>query len=172
MTDFVHRFHPKISLFRDLPKSAKLAAAWWANVDTERWTRSAPVKKVWSGSECFLVMSGEEKRLFKKAVQGSLGFYCRKHGGVRFGTLSVPVEEFTRAISTVLGARDDFGKYHRWYCLIHKGSLPRHPFRSRWPVIIDPKTGAIIDGYHRFHSYVRSGAKKIPCIYWANQASS
>lgn len=65
----------------------------------------------------------------------------------------------------------DFDAYHKDY--ISHVIVPEHPPGNRWPSIIGcsgpPITGSaweefIEDGWHRFHSYVRDGAKKVPVI--------
>ena len=67
----------------------------------------------------------------------------------------------------------NFDKYHHWY-ISHEDT----PFyEDIWPIII--ATGCVSneiieDGWHRFHSYIRSGIKSIPFVIYAkiNKKSS
>lgn len=100
------------------------------------------------------------------AVKSSLASYDWKYGKTKWGIATIPIQVFKDGIAAITGG--SFDNYHGAYCLIHKGiehTLPRHPKTNRWPLIIDPKTGSITDGYHRFHAYVDQGAKKIGCVW-------
>lgn len=55
-----------------------------------------------------------------------------------------------------------FAEYHDWYDVdvIH----PIQDIDKRWAVLIDNEI--IVDGWHRFHSYINSGYNEIPVIYY------
>ena len=59
---------------------------------------------------------------------------------------------------------DSFQEYHEWY-----GDNTDHG-DSIFPIIIEPDCGEyIVDGWHRFHSYVRKGIDKIPYVEYISQ---
>lgn len=56
----------------------------------------------------------------------------------------------------------DFNEYHESYC---EGFIPDHATNS-WPVLAMPSCGeALLDGWHRFHSYIKN---KHSHIYFLN----
>ena len=55
---------------------------------------------------------------------------------------------------------DSFENYHKWY-----GDEQTDHGDSVLPIIIDfDDEELIIDGWHRFHSYVRKGLNKVPVL--------
>ena len=64
----------------------------------------------------------------------------------------------------------NFSDYHRWYIAL--GTTPQHAAQGRWPVLLSgggrgSSEEFIWDGWHRFHSYVRSGHATIPVVLQA-----
>ena len=64
----------------------------------------------------------------------------------------------------------NFSDYHRWYIAL--GTTPQHAAQGRWPVLLagggrGSSEEFIWDGWHRFHSYVRSGHATIPFVLQA-----
>lgn len=59
-----------------------------------------------------------------------------------------------------------FEDYHRWYG--RNDEIPDYPLEGRWPsqLMLDEGEEFFWDGWHRFHSYVRSGHHTIP--YYAH----
>lgn len=58
---------------------------------------------------------------------------------------------------------DSFEAYHQWY--ISNGGAPDYPETDRYPVLAWCDEEGIMDGWHRFHSYLRSKHKTIPLVY-------
>lgn len=52
-----------------------------------------------------------------------------------------------------------FQEYHEWYA---SGYVPEHGDDDRWYCMAGSDDEGIWDGWHRFHSYYRSGHKTIP----------
>lgn len=79
-----------------------------------------------------------------------------------FGYIEVPIEVLTNAIGCPqeLGYAN-FDEYHKWY--IEGGDIPQH--ESLWPIILSGDAEIILDGWHRFHSYVDKGIQVVPCVY-------
>lgn len=147
---FVNQYHPKIVPFSKLSKHYQLAIVWWMVVNEKIWVRSD-----------YIVAAQNEEKLLKFAVKSSLAFYDGKYGKICFGMASIPVKVFMNGISDVTG--DSFEEYHSIFCRNHR--VEEHPKRRRWPLIINPETGSIHDGYHRFHTYVNQGVNKVGCIW-------
>lgn len=79
----------------------------------------------------------------------------------------VPTETLVNAVMDLnqqdIGDRT-FSDYHKDY--LSMGNMPDHSEENRWPVVLDEhgEFGAIEDGWHRFHDYVRKGATSIPSV--------
>lgn len=57
---------------------------------------------------------------------------------------------------------EDFDSYHACYV---DDDLPEHP-EPNWPVLAMPSVGeALLDGWHRLHSYVRAKHERIPFLF-------
>ena len=174
---FVDKFHPKIVLFSKLPKDCKLAIVWWMAHDNDLWLQhkrmlalkdvaaTIVVDKVSSGKIVSVhVIDADDpesvKRNRKTVLESSLAFYDKKYGKTQWGIATVPVRHI---MDELHDATNGFGKYHEVYC--KNNSLENHPKRNRWPLVIHPDTGAIEDGYHRFHSYINQKAKTVRCVW-------
>jgi hypothetical protein len=58
---------------------------------------------------------------------------------------------------------ESFETYHQWY--LQQGEVPEYPDKGRWPsIMLVDYEEPIFDGFHRFHSYVRSGATTVPIV--------
>lgn len=55
-----------------------------------------------------------------------------------------------------------FDGYHQWY--VAQGDIPYYPEDNRYPSIAWCSQSGILDGWHRFHSYLKSGHSTIPLI--------
>lgn len=55
-----------------------------------------------------------------------------------------------------------FDHYHAWYANVTP--VPDYPFEGRWPsqLMLEDDEDFFWDGWHRFHSYVRSGHPTVP----------
>lgn len=56
---------------------------------------------------------------------------------------------------------DSFQDYHNAYCEQNEAD---HSHLNRWPSIAECEEEGIIDGWHRFHDYVRKGHDTIPLV--------
>lgn len=79
-----------------------------------------------------------------------------------FGYVEIPMKE----LKAVIGCPDNlpyktFEEYHKWY--MDGGDIPSH--KDVWAVILSSDDEIILDGWHRFHSYVEKDVKMVPCIY-------
>lgn len=79
-----------------------------------------------------------------------------------WGYVEIPVEALKQAIG---GMEDhpDFESYHQWYTT--GGDIPDYS-NADYAVILDNiyEEEVILDGWHRFHDYVRKGVKNIPAV--------
>lgn len=56
-----------------------------------------------------------------------------------------------------------FEEYHKWY--VDGGDIPDHT-SSDWPVLSSPDgSEALLDGWHRFHSYVKQGFSNVHILH-------
>lgn len=103
----------------------------------------------------------------KDELMAILPEYIRENGEDKWGVKTLPVD----AVKTAVMADEDIASSHpTWeayaeaYC---DDDVPHYGSEDRWPVILsgdDYET--IYDGWHRMHSYVRSGHADIPAVFW------
>lgn len=153
------KYNGKEVAFKDLPRSHRLAIIRYMAIDGEAWE---------SPEWYFADDLPTNKR--------TMNFYLKKYGDCKFGVVNIPTEVLK---SEVMKGENDIGRdfktfdeYHKWY-ISEDDSLPHYPSKNRWPCIMDATEDdnynwILEDGWHRFHSYVRSGHKTIPCIYYLN----
>jgi hypothetical protein len=91
----------------------------------------------------------------------------------RFGVAFVPMQMMWLQVMNDPDRRIDFDcfeEYHAYYKSVER--VPRHPRKNRWPIFLSGRgreRETIIDGWHRFHSYVDSQAKEVPIIWYADE---
>lgn len=77
----------------------------------------------------------------------------------------VPVEEMKQRVVDSLHEWEDFDEYHSWY--VSSEDVPS--YGTMWPVLTWPQGMAgdeyLMDGWHRFHSYVKDGETVIPVLH-------
>lgn len=98
-------------------------------------------------------------------------FFTSRYGNRKFGVGLVNTDNIICSIMdnniTIKETFDDWESYHQWYLSSH--DIPVYPEENRWPCIISENEGEVIqDGWHRFHSYVRSGHPKIPVVFFCS----
>jgi hypothetical protein len=104
-------------------------------------------------------------RSFRSYVEEIQDFVEVPDAWVLVGEL--PTEVAKAEVLASLGVDfEDFDSYHRWYA--QRSEIPDYPRESRWPSQLDLDDGSefLWDGWHRFHSYVRSGHDTVP--YYAH----
>jgi len=107
-------------------------------------------------------------KTIKRDFTSMLPFFVKEHGSEMFGYVEIPIEDLIEAVmhDEEIGEQfQTFEDYHDWY--LSQGHMPRHGPRGRWPVILssfDEET--LQDGWHRFHHYIRQGARMIPAVYY------
>ena len=78
-----------------------------------------------------------------------------------FGYALIPIEDLIQAIGSADSNFSNFTEYHDWYIL----GGDTLSYTEVWPLILDADTDDVIwDGWHRFHTYVESNIKVIPCV--------
>jgi hypothetical protein len=82
-----------------------------------------------------------------------------------YTTYDMPTEELTLFLmSQDCDFASEFSSFHEYHLSYLDKNTPYHTAVSRWPCIAsDPEEG-ILDGWHRLHSYYRSGHSTIPLI--------
>jgi hypothetical protein len=122
-----------------------------------------------------LVAHGIWPKAIRSESEGDpVGFIERVFGKNKiFGVVDIPIEMLRLQVMNDPDRRLDFRtftEYHHYFCKVEH--VPKHPPKNRWPVILSGRKRereTILDGWHRFHSYHESGAKKIPAIWYADE---
>lgn len=79
-----------------------------------------------------------------------------------FGYVVVPLNELIIAVQNSDEDYVDFEKYHQDY--MSRGDVSSH--ETVWALILDLYSNDIIlDGWHRFHSYIEKGINLIPMVF-------
>ena len=150
-------FGGRVMPFRNLPRPAQLAIAHYMAVDGEAWELP--------GEYAPNTVSAQKIR---RDFERMLNFFVKKYGSKKFGYVEIPTEALIEAVMDDDEIRDvytDFEDYHHWF--VSHGYMPRHGPRGRWPVILSEfEDETLQDGWHRFHHYVRQGARMIPAVYY------
>lgn len=80
----------------------------------------------------------------------------------KFGFVNIPLYELKEAIEKAFKEKwSTFEKYHKWYMSF--GDIIYHDIV--WAIIINDDKEIILDGWHRFHSYVELNLEVIPVVY-------
>jgi hypothetical protein len=154
----IKKHNGKVLKFRQLPREAKYAMAYYMSVDGEAWNISDKVETVsyknYNKNNCLELVS--------LAIKDYIGFYTRRYGDEKFGYVNIPTSEFL----------DLFGSLRN----IYDNRIIRQHREEIWPVILDfnawdeknhPNDITIIqDGWRRFYDYVAMKIKMIPCLYY------
>jgi len=155
--------------FRDLPEPAQLALVHFMAIDGEAWEMAPELD---AGYE-----PGWDKTCESWAsyLRRSLPFYLERYGGYRIGFAPcVPAEELKEAVindpELLHNFKGDWDKYHAWYTL-HVQMPTYRVYRGRmWPVILSEfEDETLMDGWHRFHHYMRRGVECIPVLFYVDQ---
>ncbi len=167
----------RITSFAELPEAAQLALAHYMSIDGEdgiggeAW--DIPVVLADEMEEIWLDHQGdvERERLQKEALRDALPYYIAQYGNFQIGYHPcIPTADLIAAVMNHPELHEEFenwASYHDWY--VKHSAMPKYDVgRELWPVILsslwDDET--LLDGWHRFHHYVRSGVKCIPALYY------
>jgi hypothetical protein len=105
-------------------------------------------------------------------LQSNLHRYIERFGDVRFGITSISDQQAKEVVMTdfeILREHGSFEAYHQKF--LSYAPIPGYAPEDRWPLILakDTYPSAFIDGYARLHSYLRSGHRDVPVIFFADQ---
>lgn len=95
--------------------------------------------------------------------------YIRKNGDDKWGVVALPANRVKQAVladEDIASSFSSWEEYASWYCGSLGDSVPQYGPDNRWPVILSSDDyDTIYDGWHRMHSYLRSGHADIPAIF-------
>lgn len=145
----IEKFGGKVYTFKDLPKPAQKSIFWYMAADGEAWPCS-----------------------YDDSPLEALPEAIKTYGHTAFGLVNVPMKELKDTVAENFKADSDtkvmgwadFDAYHKWY--MGDSQVEDHG-KSVWPVILNCFDDELFqDGWHRFHTYVDRGVKKVPCLYY------
>ena len=122
-----------------------------------------------------LIAHGIWPRPLRKEAEEDPERFCNRVFGRRkvWGKVFIPIELMKLQVMNDPDRRNDFNvfeEYHAYYKRVEK--VPKHPKTRRWPIFPSGRNRereTILDGWHRFHSYVDSGAQEIPILWYADE---
>lgn len=93
-----------------------------------------------------------------------------------FGVALVPMHMMQLQVMNDPDRRIDFNQFLEYHDYFMRPSVEgkrvkRYPNKNRWPIFLSGRKRereTIVDGWHRFHSYVQSRARKVPVIWHAD----
>jgi hypothetical protein len=150
--------------YRDLPRPAQLAMAYFMAIDGQVWRTPDWFDAKWNKVY-------PDEIACRKVFERALPHFIRRHGLRKFGYVVIPMnvlEDAVMACSHDEDFPDNFAEYHRRYTQIGNGMnyRPSYNRRNPWPVILDSTGNELFkDGWHRFHRYVDLGLLTVPCLY-------
>ena len=145
--------------FRDMPSAYQMAIAWYMAVDS----------RIWSEGDLALDCAiGCCTTTLKTRLEQAMPRFIGRRGAMLFGMSHMPMDVARQAVlrGADLEAFDgDWAAYHAWY--LSQGGVPEHPANDRWPCIMSQFADELFeDGWHRFHSYCRSGHTDLPVVFF------
>ncbi|WP_155293353.1 hypothetical protein [Comamonas testosteroni] len=133
----------KILAFRDLPLTHQLSIAQYMPLE--------------EGAESETPASLKEL----------LPAYLLQHGDGEWGVLNIAAErlkQFVMADEDRATGSETWEEYAAAYCA--GGDVPHYAPDDRWPVFLSADDyETLLDGWHRMHSYMRSGFVDVPAIF-------
>lgn len=122
-----------------------------------------------------LVAHGIWPKPLRKDAEEDPHAFCKKvfDRSKIWGRVSIPVELMKLQVMNDPDRKNDFEeftRYHAYYRRVEK--VPKHPLKNRWPIFPSGRNRereTILDGWHRFHSYVEAGAQDIPILWYADE---
>lgn len=154
MDDLVGKNY-RILAFRDLPVAHQLGIAHYLAVDTDGWSALHDADSLDLTNPIH-------------ALQASLHEYVHVYGDELFGVIDLPAQAVKEAVMADEDRADgnaSWEDYTAAYCA--GGDVPQYGHDNRWPVILsNDNYETLWDGWHRFHSYMRSGCTDIPAVFF------
>jgi len=133
----------KILAFRDLPLSHQLSIAQYMPLE--------------EGAE------GETPA----SLEALLPAYLLQYGDDEWGVLNIAAERLKQSVMADedrATGNDSWEEYAAAYCA--GGDVPHYGPDNRWPVLLSPDNyETLLDGWHRMHSYMRSGFADVPALF-------
>lgn len=133
----------KILAFRDLPLSHQLSIAQYMPLE--------------EGAE------GETPASLKALLPA----YLIQHGDDEWGVLNIAAERLKQSVMAdedrATGS-ETWEEYAAAFCA--GGDVPHYDTDDRWPVLLsEDNYETLLDGWHRMHSYMRSGYAEVPALF-------
>lgn len=137
----------QICAFSDLPVPYQLAISHYLAIDCGSW------------------------EIFYDDDQVLLHDYIRKYGDQIFGVIKLDAQCMAQSVMAdpeLVASFSSWEQYTNSYCAA--GDVPEYSNQNRWPVILSQDNyETLLDGWHRFHSYMRSGCLDIPAVFFPSE---
>jgi hypothetical protein len=151
--------------FRDLPPQHRKALIWYMAVDGTAWKSLGKISSTHR-------LSPDRVAASRVIDRATLASYTSRYGKTMFRVASIPSGVLKAAAHMDIGREGFLGSYedhHRWYIRVNLGGRSRpHSTRRRWPCIMSNVRDELFqDGWHRWHTYIDQGARKIPVVAFA-----
>lgn len=146
-----------ICTFAELPQSHQMAIIWYMVVDGCAWDSAK--------------FEDENEEDLKALLPTLIPDFVEAHGERLFGYANLAVDALKSAViqdPEIMDSHKTWDEYHSWY--LKGGGIPAHSSTDPWPVILSSDNEeTMVDGWHRFHSYVRDGARHIPAVFFPEE---
>lgn len=155
----------RVMSFKQLPREAQLAVAWYLAVDSPAWEMpeghiGGEFRSEWAEEE-----RAKGKSVFTRTLPRFHGeedqsarfvellpWFVEKYGNEPFGYVVIPMEQLAQTL------KNDY-----W----SPKSVAPHGETNLWPVILDREHGYVIeDGWHRLNRYRELGVENVPAVYF------
>lgn len=143
----------ELQSFSQMSTPYQLAIIWWMAVDGEAWDLV----------DLSIFTSVDD---VKSNLVNLLPEYIKHYGHTKFSVGALNTKDIINSVMQDEDIADSFScwnDYHKWYS---SGEMPEHSKEDRWPVLLSSDDyETILDGWHRFHCYVKNGDTSIPVIF-------
>jgi len=170
--NWIKQFNSKIVCFKDLPREHQMAMTYYMSIDGDAWGWMGVLAK--KGVNLNWDNYNYAQKRAKYLLENSLHYYVRTYGEKKFGMVDIPIQALADRIISKNPIVNENGwknlkELNEWYGL--NFTIPKHSNKNRWPVILATTCEKvdheiIEDGWHRFNTYIKQGAKKIPCLFY------
>lgn len=159
--DLVSKSGFEIRRFQDLSAPYQMAIIWYMAFDGEAWaTIDYP-----DNAPFF------DKEFAKSTIVAALPKYVAAHAETLFGVSVFSLHDVKEAVmagAEIGGDFESWESYHKWY--IGGEDVQEYAHDCRWPAIVSGFDDEVFqDGWHRMHSYARSGHKDIPVVFYPEE---
>lgn len=152
--------------FLDLPRPAQKALIQYYGLESsDRYAETLEHSQLMRIVSCQEDGQDVDANTLEAAWDDAIALVAEVDDG-RYGCAEIATNTFCSALfamnEEIQEDHPTFTDYHRWYT---SKETPSYSEINRYPVVLGCPVEGIVDGWHRFHSYVKCNHKSIPFLF-------